>query len=65
MNRYHLSSVFDLKTGGPSPRLIAPLPMQSATKSYVVEVRSVDFSSVMNLLHGRGGGVVRSSLVKR
>jgi hypothetical protein len=48
MNRYHLFWVLDLKTVGPSPRSIEPLPMQSATKAYFVFVSDADFSPVMN-----------------
>ena len=63
MNRYHLFSVLDLKTVGPSPRLIEPLPMQSATKSYLVEVRLVYFSPVMNFEQGELEDGSRSSFV--
>ena len=63
MNRYHFFSVLDLNTVGPSPRSIAPLPMQSATRSYFVEVRLVDFSPVMNFEQGELEDGSRSSLV--
>ncbi len=63
MNRYHLFSVLDLKTVGPSPRSIDPLPTQSETKSYEVSVSEVDFSAVMNFEQGLEEVGSRSSFV--
>ena len=63
MNRYHFSSVFDLNTVGPSPRSIAPLPMQSETNRYEVSVREADFSPVTNFEQGEPEDGSRSSLV--
>ncbi|WP_235999003.1 hypothetical protein [Qaidamihabitans albus] len=70
MNRYHFSSVFDLKIVGPSPRAMpglssVALPMQSATNSHEVSVSAVDFSWRMNLLQGVEEPGSRSSLVNR
>lgn len=65
INRCHLSSVFDLNTSGPSPRLTVPCPIHSATSSHGVVVSVRERSTRMNLPHGLAGPFSRSSFVKR